>query len=122
MTERQPICGMVILGGPNGEPLACGYPPNPDDQPMHSHSWASLPTWNEGRFVSRRDFIMRAPSSLIARIAVWRMLGGNDDDLEAMARDRHGLSIAYCPSCHVDARSGWCVHQDPLSRALAGTR
>lgn len=115
------ICGVSINGGPNGEPLACGYPPNPDDQPMHVHSWATLPTWNEGRFVLRRDFIARAPSALIARIAVWRMLGGADEDLEEAARGVHGLSIAYCPSCRVDVRSGWCEHtdSDPVFHAMA---
>lgn len=39
---RQAICGVVSLSGPNGEPLACGYPPDHLPAP---HSWSALPTW-----------------------------------------------------------------------------
>ncbi len=35
------ICMVVSYSGPNGEPLACGYPPHHEGV----HSWATLPTW-----------------------------------------------------------------------------
>lgn len=39
------ICGIVCECGPNGEPLACGWPEG------HSgpHAWADLPTFVTGR-------------------------------------------------------------------------
>lgn len=43
--SRQMICGVLSNRGPNLEPLACGFPPNPSDEPMHEHSWATLPTF-----------------------------------------------------------------------------
>jgi hypothetical protein len=43
-TERpDAICGVVCAGGPNGEPLACGY----ENGHEGVHSWASLPTWTD---------------------------------------------------------------------------
>lgn len=44
-TEDLRTCGLVSNSGPNGEPLGCGY------QNHHSgpHSWATLPTFTQGR-------------------------------------------------------------------------
>jgi hypothetical protein len=39
------ICGAVSNSGPNGEPLACAYPPILPGELMHAHSWATLPTF-----------------------------------------------------------------------------
>lgn len=35
------MCGIVSRAGPNGEPLACAYPPGHEGD----HSWATLPTF-----------------------------------------------------------------------------
>lgn len=42
---KQRICGVVCNCGPEGEPLACGYPPLHDG----NHSWASIPTFCYGQ-------------------------------------------------------------------------
>ncbi len=45
MSERERnICGVVSHSGPNGEPLACGYPADHEG----THSWADLPTFPVG--------------------------------------------------------------------------
>lgn len=36
-----PLCGVVSNSGPNGEPLACAWPPHGTER---AHSWATLPT------------------------------------------------------------------------------
>jgi hypothetical protein len=38
---RHYLCATINNGGPNGEPLACGFPYGHDGP----HSWASLPTF-----------------------------------------------------------------------------
>ena len=37
------ICGVICNAGPNGEPLACGYPSGHDGV----HSWSTLPTFDK---------------------------------------------------------------------------
>jgi hypothetical protein len=40
--KMERICGVISNSGPNGEPLACAYPPHADGE----HSWATLPTFS----------------------------------------------------------------------------
>jgi hypothetical protein len=99
------ICGVVSLSGPNGEPLACGW--KAGHLPGKPHSWSSLPTWAEGRFISRAEFMRLAPAAMVARLAIWRMLGGRDDDLAAALEERgNELSMVFSPALGIDVRTG----------------
>lgn len=54
------MCGVVIAGGPHGEPVACGY----DKGHQGAHSWAFLPTYradspHSSRHVAQREEYMR---------------------------------------------------------------
>lgn len=51
------MCGIVSMSGPNGEPLACAYPPNHDGD----HSWATLPTFVDGEPVGYTPSNRAAP-------------------------------------------------------------
>lgn len=48
------ICGVVCPCGPNGEPLACAFPPGHEPR---EHSWATLPTFFDGRTALERAAI-----------------------------------------------------------------
>jgi hypothetical protein len=53
MRDVASVCGVTGNLGPHGEPISCGYAPGHDAD----HSWATLPTFVEGRTVLERAAI-----------------------------------------------------------------
>lgn len=107
-----PLCGIVSNSGPNGEPLACAWPPHGAER---THSWATLPTYEAERapvaaVLAAADALVRAfyptpeysraARQLEAAIAAWRAARGEP---------RRSFSpIDACPNCSAPCSIGEC--------------
>lgn len=67
------ICGTICPCGPNGEPLACGY----EQGHNGNHSWATLPTFLNGRTALERaaiEYVEASRSEADVAAATGRMI------------------------------------------------
>lgn len=74
--RKQPLCDVVSLSGTHGEPLACGYLEGHD----LTHSWASLPTFVNGRSITELA-LEQENATLRARLAAAASRSGELDGL-----------------------------------------
>lgn len=94
------ICGAIADRGPNGEPLACAYRPISRGEPMHTHSWTTLPTW-----ATLTADVLRRVVAAVPGTCDW---GGCDDPaLLARFDEQRGEWLPVCQWHAADASSDY---------------